>query len=142
MSHLPYYYGSLSAAEADEIMKNKPTGTYLLRESSMKQYSAIFNVPYTITWVEDISENSIRRVWHMRIEKRNNRFNLEDEVDSFPSIEQLIKYYSIERYPLSPKCYKPLLASLQQLSVNTINNNNIHVPIKSLKRLYRINKQV
>lgn len=136
MTHLPYYHGSLSAAQADEVLKDMPTGTFLIRDSSQKQYS-FFNQPYTVSWVEDIG-NALRRVWHTRIEYKNNRYCLEDEIDSFPSIEQLVKFYKTEIYPLSPKCINPLLASLQQMSVNTINDNNIDVNIPSLKTIYKL----
>lgn len=141
MFQLPYYYGSLSAAEADELLKDEVFGTFLIRDSSMKN-NVLFNYPLTVTWVEEVGY-SPRRVWHQRIEFKNNRYNLEDEVDSFPSVEELVKYYKTEIWPLSPKCIIPLNASLQQLSVNIINNsdvklNNDNIPVHTLKQLYKI----
>lgn len=81
----PYYWGVMDRYEAEDLLENKPEGTFLLRDSAQKEY--LFSVSF----------RRYKRTLHARIEQKNHYFSFDfsdTTLYSASTITNLIAYYS------------------------------------------------
>ena len=58
----PFYFGNINFHEANNVLANLPNGSYLLRDSSTKDFV------FTMTFKHD------SRIWHFRIKEKEHKF--------------------------------------------------------------------
>lgn len=81
----PYYWGVMDRYEAEELLDNKPEGTFLLRDSAQSEY--LFSVSF----------RRYKRTLHARIEQKNHCFSFDfsdTTLYSANTITDLIAYYN------------------------------------------------
>lgn len=81
----PYYWGVMNRYEAEDLLNNKPEGTFLLRDSAQSEY--LFSVSF----------RRYKRTLHARIEQKNHYFSFDfsdSSLYSASNITDLIAYYN------------------------------------------------
>lgn len=137
---LPFFYPDINARDAEQLLTNHAHGTYLLRYSSIREFTWLYT-PLALSFVHNT------RVCHIRIEiiGRICCFENDFEYYIFENIPRLLEHFShVENahnddyipclYPL----YKQF--TLQELCIKCIRINNIctqYFPTM-LKQLYNL----
>lgn len=86
-----WYYGKMSMVQAQELLANKPLGTFLLRDSSDPRYL------YSITVQTDKGPTSIRLHFEAGFFKLDAQPHLLSLMPKFTSVNDLIEYYCAKK---------------------------------------------
>lgn len=146
--NLPYYHGEISAKEANQLLKGRKPGTFLLRDSSLRysdfQKYFLHKTPLAISW--SVDEETIL---HDRIAMYiDGYFSIDEDyemrVSKFRDIPELISHYSTTSELESliyPRTVNPLLRnypfSLEFQCKHAVLYNNVPLPDILRKTLIR-----
>lgn len=140
ITSLPFYW-PIDRFKAEELLKDKPDGTYLLRKSSHSNF--LFSVSFTRS----------NRTLHARIEKENGKFSFDSfdpDNQKFDSINELFENYKNNKCHifepiLTAPLNNPTRHTLKQLSqysiISMCNYHHInHLPIPRMLKDYLRNE--
>lgn len=93
----PFYWGKIDRYEAEELLADKPEGSFLLRDSAQDDF--VFSVSF----------RRYSRSLHARIEEEDHLFSFDSHdpgVHCSPTVRQLLEHY---KDPLSCMFFEPML---------------------------------
>ena len=127
--HCPFYWGKIDRYEAEELLADKPEGSFLLRDSAQDDF--VFSVSF----------RRYSRSLHARIEEDDHLFSFDSHdpgVHCSYTIRQLLEHY---KDPLSCMFFEPMLLfpvvrktcfSLQNLARATICDHTTYGGVSKL----------
>ena len=101
-TNCPFYWGKMDRYEAEKLLKNKPEGTFLLRDSAQEEHL------FSVSFRRSDRMNACRSL-HARIQQWNDRFSFDSDgpgVFSTTSVCGLIEHY---KDPGHCMYYEPML---------------------------------
>ncbi|KAM4610343.1 suppressor of cytokine signaling 2-like [Polymixia lowei] len=133
MSHLHesgWYWGAVTAAEAKQILSNAPEGTFLLRDSSYKDYILTLSMKTHLGPI------------HLRIEYSNGLFGFDSVMMAQPQLQQfggavdLVQHYALT-YKHSAGRKKELVSLKDSSATSAVVSKN-YLQMKLTRPLYKV----
>lgn len=123
LSNCVWYWGPMSTAEAEEKLKFRPDGTFLVRDSSSTSY--LFSISF----------RSVGKTMHARIEYSRGKYNLCGTLtQGFPTISELI-YDAIKTSENGIYCYSRRAEHDAEFPVRLTKPISRYTEVRSLKHL-------